>query len=973
MGNIIGEGFPKQIIQQIKQRQDIYGSINRDTEKLAYLNTRTGWCKLVSSVDVDDTSIRGLGLGGSKLAERFVLFNGTTNESPTRGTAETYQRAGIYNSPNTPGTFTAGTSNNNFAYGMGGTEFGLNPMPGIISATIKTETRGSIKTATVIIKANNRQQFDIVDILYMRLGYSVLLEWGNSSYYDNSGNYISDNPYSLADAFLTGNNKSVQYDTILDTINNKRLESCGNYDAMFGKVVNFTWNFTKDGTYDITLKIISAGDVIESLKANILLPGNEYNIEKPIGWSVKINENPVITPTDTFIQKFNSFILNPTPQPPINSVSTETPTSENIIKDFSYTHEIGKMFNYYMTQLADKEVSADYMSVIKESDTKFSGVKSGDSVSFFKQTYVDGGSQYYVKLAWFLKFLEVKIMPYVNDVPEASLLKIDNNVDDNIIYLMSRQISTDPRICLFNTKIQSTNGFTQFAGQADVFDAPSINNNRYGYIMNVYFNMTFILNQLEALKDKDNRVSVFKLIQCLCDGWNRATGGFSKLRPSIDSDTNTFKIIDEVQLPNRDEVIKSLNKNISTELAFFDVYGYFKGGPQAGFIRDLSFTTTVSPNLATLITVGATSNGYVVGQDSTALSRMNAGLTDRFKKTIKLGPEIETLPSMNSINQDYSNALDAYNVFVGELGSWNGTEKPKWNVEAITAFNNTATQFYEYDQAKQTLEASGLSSTSASLAALSISASPKSAGKSSPNCGFLPFDLSLTMDGLSGMKVYQKYIIDTDFLPTNYPTSLEFIIRTITNTIQANQWTTTLDSIAIPKNPFGSIISTTPTKPNPKDPILNSKVYKGSSSTTVDETVSFLVSVLKGLGIVNPNQYQIQFMKIWRQHEAGKAAWNPFNTTLKRPGSLPYNTNNNSPVQNYSTKVQGIEATIATINQTNFKGIKNAIIQIQSSSDINRAMLAVNNSPWGSDFNPLDYKSWKTFNNLIYSNPIIPA
>jgi hypothetical protein len=63
------------------------------------------------------------------------------------------------------------------------------------------------------------------------------------------------------------------------------------------------------------------------------------------------------------------------------------------------------------------------------------------------------------------------------------------------------------------------------------------------------------------------------------------------------------------------------------------------------------------------------------------------------------------------------------------------------------------------------------------------------------------------MDGLSGMKVYQKYIIDTDFLPTNYPSSLEFIIKTITNTIQNNQWTTTLESIAIPKNPFGSSIS----------------------------------------------------------------------------------------------------------------------------------------------------------------------
>ena len=822
MGNIIGEGFPSKIIEQIKQRQNIYGSVNRSERQLAFLNTRTGWCKLVSSVDVDDTSIRGLGLGKSQLAEKFVLFNGTTNESPTKGAAETYQRAGIYNDLNPPGTFSAATSNNNFAYGMGGTEFGLNPMPGIISATIKTETKGSIKTATVVIKANNRQQFDIIDILYMRLGYSVLLEWGNSSYYDNNGVYQPDNTYSLADKFLTGAS-DVQYDKILETINKKRLDSCGNYDAMFAKVVNFSWNFTKEGTYNITLKLISAGDVIESLKANLLLPGDEYipngttnNAALLLSQTASLGANTFSgglgtggfgsnpfgqINTSTFTSFNNSFGLS----------STAAPSTNSTIKSSAYSHEIGKMFNYYMNELANIEEIAG-MSVIKESDTEYSGITSGESVSFFKQTYTDnGGTQYYVKLAWFLKFLEKTIIPYVNDNLKARILKIDNKVEDNIIYLLGRQLSTDPRICIFNVKFSSPNGFTQFAGQADIFDATSINTNRYGLIMNSYFNMTFILSQLESLKDKDGRVSIFRLIKSLCDGWNRATGNFNKLEPNIDSDTNTIRIIDQVQLPNRDDIIKEINKRrtpetqIPTELAFFDVYGYFKGGPQAGFIKDLSFTTTVPPNLATLITVGATSNGYVVGQDSTALSRMNAGLTDRFKKTLNLELTSTVQASTSSLNLDYSNALEAFNVFVGDLGSWQGTEIPTWNVESITSFNTTAAQFYEYDQAKQTIEAAGTSSESAS--AIALGASPKSAGKSSPNCGFLPFDLSLTMDGLSGMKVYQKYIIDTDFLPTNYPTSLEFIIKTITNTIQNNQWTTTLESIAIPKNPFGSSIS----------------------------------------------------------------------------------------------------------------------------------------------------------------------
>ena len=122
---------------------------------------------------------------------------------------------------------------------MGGTEYGLRPMPGIKSASIKTETRGSIRTATIQIQANNRQQFDIIDLLYMRLGFTMLLEWGNSSYYDNDGTYITSNPYSLSDEFLLG---KISYEKAPELINNKRLASCGNYDAMIGKVVNFSWN-----------------------------------------------------------------------------------------------------------------------------------------------------------------------------------------------------------------------------------------------------------------------------------------------------------------------------------------------------------------------------------------------------------------------------------------------------------------------------------------------------------------------------------------------------------------------------------------------------------------------------------------------------------------------------------------------------------------------------------------------------------
>ena len=780
MGNIVGEGFNPKIISQIKQRQLIYGASNRDNEILSFLQARTGWCKLVSSVDVINP-VRGIPYSGTELASRFVLFNGVTNESPTRGVQETYQRGGVWQGV---GDF------NNYAYGIGGTAFGLNAMPGITQATIKTETRGSLKTATINIRANNRNQFDIIDVLYLRLGYSMLLEWGNSSYYDNNGIYIPDNPYSLADEFLTG---KIKYNNYYSKIFSKIEASCGNYDAIIGKVVNFNWTFTKEGAYDITITLRSLGDVIESLKTNALLPGGT-------------SANTTGTTSTSGTSGTAGVAASPPP----------TPTPEEVIKSFANVHSIGKKL--YELQQALQPLGATGAGI-----SRLTGNNSSDTVAF-RQQYEGSPAQYYVRLGYFLEYIQNNILPYI-ETPDVPIQKIDTDVESNVIYLMARQLSTNPGICIFNKVFNTPSGFIEFAAGTNNFIVSSPNGkNQYGKIMNAYFNMQYILTQMDSLKNEDGKVPLYDLLNCLCQGWNNATGNFNKLEPTVDVDENIIKFTDEVTLPDKDSWLGKQSK--STALASFDVYGYYygqgkiyddkknlisddgynKGQSHAGFIRDISFNTTISPNLATMITIGATSNGYVVGQDSTALSRMNAGLNDRFKKTIKTHQDTDTNGS-GSINENYKGALNSFNVFLSELGSYKGTTKPKWNQEAITNFTNTAVTFYEYDQAKQSLQAAGLTPDEASVAAQRNDFSILSTKPSSPNIGFLPFDLQLTMDGLSGMKVYQKYIADSSFLPSNYPTSLEFLIKGITNTIQNNEWTTTLESIAVPKNPFGSSIS----------------------------------------------------------------------------------------------------------------------------------------------------------------------
>jgi len=910
MSNIVGEGFPDFTIEQIKQRQRIYGSINRTNEQLTYLNGRTGWCKLVSSVNII-TPLRGINITGNKLAKEFVLFNGITNEDTNT------QRGGIW-----PGT----GNYNSYAYGGGGTSYGFRPMPGIKSASTKTETRGSLKTSTIQIQANNKEQFDIIDTLYLRLGFTMLLEWGNSSYFNNDGTYMADNPNSLADEFLLG---TLDYKNYSEEINKKRKESKGNYDAVVGKVVNFNWTFTKDGTYEITVTLRSMGDVIESLKSNILLPGKDIFIpEKVVEQQQDIKDEKAeltqdqkdleagkakvavidaeiaaaekILADEKAALEANNGFTNPgdeitiaarigalalgilslktereaanfiyvklnkdsvdrgkkdvkEAEAELEKVKAEAAKTENeeiskakemlsdpdakpedVIKAFSKAHQIGRYF-YQQQQILSQFTSNGSTGI---------SLDPTPPINFFSQQYEGDNStiQYYIRLGHFLEWIQDKLIPKVKKT-STPLIKIYTDPEKNIIYTLHNQISSDPGICTFNTEILFKNSTIQFAPGTEKFIEvlQDKSKNKYGKIMNSYFNMIYILTQLDSLKDKDGIVPIFDLIQSLCDGWNKATGNFNKLSPSIDSDENEMKIIDEVSLPDRDDWLKKFEQK--TDLTSFDVYGYYypKLGSNestgASFIRDIKFNTTIPPNLATMITIGATSNGYVVGQDATNLSAMNAGLEDRFKEEITLGESINPA-STASLNQDYIDSLTAFNVFTSELGHTKGISNlPKWNKEAISAFNTTAAQFYEYDQAKQTLAKNGEKYSSRVALGYETSSLTPLIKKSSPNGGFLPFDLSLTMDGLSGMKVYQRYIIDTEYLPSNYPNSLEFLIKGINNTIQNNEWITTIESFAIPKNPFGSSISKSPTSAasNPSNRgTQNFSTRSGGTSRTIE-------------------------------------------------------------------------------------------------------------------------------------------
>ena len=65
--------------------------------------------------------------------------------------------------------------------------------------------------------------------------------------------------------------------------------------------------------------------------------------------------------------------------------------------------------------------------------------------------------------------------------------------------------------------------------------------------------------------------------------------------------------------------------------------------------------------------------------------------------------------------------------------------------------------------------------------------------------GFIPMDLNLTIDGLSGIKIFNALDVNQRFLPKAYSTSLKFIITKVNHEISNNNWGTSLGTIVVPK------------------------------------------------------------------------------------------------------------------------------------------------------------------------------
>lgn len=841
--NIVGEGFEEQIRKQIDIRQQLKGKRDRNPggnpQWLLWQNGNTGWVRMVSSVDVNpevryaSNNSTGsfenaspvyykIGGGnienstGKSLALNNILVGGTKylkfkdSKSTTDFSYTETPFSGINRYPNNNLSGTDFT-----AYGYGGLEFGFQPMPGITSFNIKSENRGSLQTATIGVKAYNKFQFDIISTLYMSLGYSMLIEWGNTMYYDNDEKFHEDNQFTLAGEFLAAKYKWTEF---LPQIKKYRLESNGNYDAALCKVVNFNWKLNKDMSYDITITLRTVGDVIEALKINTLSTNTVVTsktkllptpLPTPPGQPVTSQFSASLASQVDFLNKLN--IINT--QQPVNaqpSLINVTPANSTDIGNLLQNHK-DNIDNYGIQ--SNISLSEYYLRIgndtlgFRENITT-AGVNQGTGITY-----------YYIRLGYFLHLLETRIIPNIKTNANLKSISIDYDTDTNIISIDEDLVSANPSSFTFYKPFIFPNGDKiKISPEGNEFSFKK-NNNWYAYLMNAYVETEWINKKLKELEDKSGNTVLIDFLNALCAEFCLSTGNYNKITTTIDNDTNTIRFIDEVSLPDRNTFLK--DQGLPTIPASFHMYGYFPVSGsnlvEAGIVRDLSLVTTVSPRLASMISIGAQANGYAIGEDATALSALNKGLTDRIKEEFWYPGQTSSDPTAKTLEDQYPNVYQNFNTFIKKLGVSNPYQVLNFTLDDINTYLDTNRQFIEYRQAKATLAKQKTNPNAASS-----------------RTGFLPFNLSLTIDGLSGMKIYNRFIADTRYLPPNYPDTIEFIITGLSHEIKDNQWITNIESLAVPVNPLnGSYKSNPPSKQagdnfNPITP----KTYQPTSANT---------------------------------------------------------------------------------------------------------------------------------------------
>ena len=658
---IIGGPFSNDVRTQLTRRQSVQKDNNRSSQELQHLNSRTAWVKMVSSVE--DSSEKNL-------AKKNILAGGLQGYSGVSG------------------------------YTLG--EKGYRPSPGITGMQVTSVGRfGLIREATVNFNCWDIEQLEDLEKLFMRPGFSVLLEWGNTYYIDKDGNFSTVIP-SVADLMITPPGSSAgqtRRDAIQKVIREKRAQSGYNYDAILGVIKNFSWKFRSDGGYDCTTVIVSSGEIVQSLTVDVDVDtvGKTGEVDP-----VKKAETPTML----------NAIIREIEEGTAESIWTSV---ESLYPDFALKY---------------KTLSP-----------------TGGTIISAKYQLQDGTTFGYIRMDSLLNILNTVI---VCDKDKNPLFRFFTDITSNKVKTSFRtysyHTSSDPGTCLIsgasvdNWKCGQT---FEFLDTLRTLNQGIEDSN----ILGIWVNTNLIKDAIKTLlgdSTKQNR-SIVNFIKPILGKISEALGSCNSLDLHYEEEESTYYIID---------------RNFKEKVTYpeISVTGL------KSTTTDFDFTSKLTPNLTGMLAISAQADLPESGVDIENFFEWNRGLTDRIlgSKLIKT-----TSTSTEDSTNRGADQQKRYDIVYSNLGNF--FVNKVYNLKSAESAKNSYTDFtrdfnYLYNE-------------------YVTDAGPK---------GIIPFEGTITIDGISGIKIGQIFKINTKVMPEKYDDIVGFSVTGVDHIIQNNRWYTKL-------------------------------------------------------------------------------------------------------------------------------------------------------------------------------------
>jgi hypothetical protein len=766
--SIFKSTFPPFVARQLLARQyllqDGGSSATRSRNVQEYTSGKAAWAKMTSLVNYN---------GSDELARKYVLEAGTL-----------YPNA----SDNNQFALRSGVGNNRGSYGGNysttttptARPLGIRPMPGITSIDIVNKSAyGSLRQATIKFKAWDKPQLDDLEILFLRTGFWVMLEWGWSLYIDtnsgldkdhdksepNPGN-IKQNPTDLqkfidnpmrqfSDPSLDAFNVQLSLENIYNNIMVYNHRFSGNYDALIGMVENFTFELMPDGSYDCTTILISIGDVLDTLKMN--RPQNNVG-KKGEETAVKTNFSSIM---DSFVNlppyDFAGQILK--------SDKIPNPYDSNTKVDNTNTYTISNPLGIPNNPKAGANA---------QKDNSYSYIQFGYLVHIINIMFnlYDNGSNPN-------KYLNIQIpLPTKGDANIGLCLA---SVDS---------VSIDPvNVLIYNDKATFATGLPGGYNPNPLFNN-SINMQPFlvenepkghslGYIGNVYVSTSRLKDLFEQLtgnnsSDGKGAVSINTFLNSVLKDMSYALGSINDF--GIFVDNNVVTIIDKNYCER--------TKDTKVENKFkLNILG------NNALTRAFKIYSKIFQSQATEIGIAAQARANLGSVYTATQKQFNEGLTNRIYYDLHTHEEIgegQSLQAGDPKQTQYAQSQQTPNKTNPQDKYQDALKNVANNVLDL---RKALQAFVDPKNPKPTFpDQSLISSCNTYLKTILLEINTDNSFR-----GFIPLSLEVTLDGIGGIVQGQIFTVNKDTLPQEYEGKhLGFVVTALQQHLKGSDWTTVI-------------------------------------------------------------------------------------------------------------------------------------------------------------------------------------